>query len=58
MKSKALSEWYKERDYLLLAHMFHMKDTYYIVSKSIENSMFVPFSSIVRGTFYHLVWKI
>ena len=38
--------------------MFEMNGVYYIVSKSIENSNYVPFQSITRGNYYYMVWKI
>ena len=58
LKAKAFSEWYKERDYLLLTHMFRVQNSYYIVEKSIENSSFIPFQSITRGKFIYIVWRI
>lgn len=35
LKTKAYSEWYKERDYLFLAHMFKIGNDEYIGEKSI-----------------------
>ena len=58
LKLKALSEWYRERDYVFLMHLFKFKHGYYLVGKSIENTNFVPFQSIIRGTIKHVIWKI
>lgn len=43
LKTKAFSQWYRDRDYLLLTHMFRMQNAYYIVEKSIENANYIPF---------------
>jgi hypothetical protein len=58
LKTKAFSEWYRNRDYLVLAHLFKTNNIYYIVQKSIENTTYVPFQSITRGNVEHCIWKI
>lgn len=34
-KHKAFSEWYRERDFLYLKHLFKMEECFYLVDKSI-----------------------
>jgi len=58
LKMKAYSEWYRERDFLFLLHMFRMDNSYFIVGKSIENANFIPFQSITRAKIIHYIWKI
>lgn len=55
---RSFSEWYRERDYLQLMHMFKQGQAYYIVQKSIEHSSFIPFQSITRGHIDQIVWKV
>lgn len=55
---KAFNEWYRSRDFLILSHLFKLEDSYYIAQKSIEHTYFAPFSSITRGNFEYMIWKI
>lgn len=57
-KHKALSKWYRERDYLYLRHIFKMGESYFIADKSIENSNFVPFETIHRGKIAYQIIKV
>jgi len=58
MKQRAQSEWHKERDFLFLKHVFKMSERYYMVDKSIDNSHFIPFQSINRGTINYAVSRV
>lgn len=42
-KQKTDSEWFKERDFLLLRHLFVMGESTFIVDRSIEHPYFIPF---------------
>ena len=63
---KSYSEWYRDREYLVLLHAFVDKEDVidghptacYLVGKSIENTNYVPLLSLTRGNIDYMVWKI
>ena len=55
---KSFSEWYRDRDFLVLVHLFREGNNYYIVGKSIENTNYIPLQSITRGNIEYVAWKI
>ena len=57
-KHKRYNQWYKERDFVYIRHVFKTGNDYFMVDKSIENNNFMPFNSIVRGKVNYCVWKI
>lgn len=55
-KHKAYNRFYRARDYLYLRHVFAEGSYHYVIDKSIENSHFPPFSSIIRGNMRSCIW--
>ena len=55
---KPFSEWYRERDFLVLIHLFREGSSYYIVGKSIENTNYIPLQSVKRANIDYIAWRV
>ena len=58
LKQKAVSEWFRERDFLFLRHLARSGDRFYIFDRSIDSTEFIPFQSIHRGTVSHAITRV
>lgn len=58
LKLRSAYEWFKERDFLFLRHVFKMADRYYMIDRSVDNSHFIPFQSIFRGNIDYSVSRV
>ena len=56
-KNKPFSRIYRARDFIFLRHLFRFNDKTYIIDKSIEDSQYPPFVTIVRGHITN-IWMI
>ncbi len=57
-KHRSYSNLYRERDFLFLRHLCRVEQAFYFVDTSIENSHFIPFQSIIRGTINYCLTKV
>lgn len=52
------SEWFKERDFLFLRHLFVREDSCFIIDRSIEHPYFIPFEAIHRAHIHFAVCRL
>lgn len=58
MVLKVFNRIYRPRDFIFIRHAFKIgSNSFYIADKSIENSNYPPFITVVRGK-YECVWSI
>ena len=57
-KHREYSQWYRERDFVFLRHLFKIGKDYFIADKSIENTNYIPYSTIHRAHLTHQIMKV
>lgn len=55
--NKAYNRLYRPRDFVFIRHMFSDGNKLYMIDKSVENSNYPPFMTIVRGELC-IVWGV
>lgn len=57
-KQKSDSEWFKERDFLFLRHLFLIDNSAFIIDRSIEHPYFIPFQTIHRAQLFFSLCRL